>query len=131
LNAFVWKGEVEVFNIRGHPQARRAYAWAHLSGDKDDEKRYVTVLELPPVKSPETAVRAAIMSEIKNAREERFGVIHTIILSGPCRIFESESNRTIPQVNSAFRITRIIFDSAFWYGGKCTRGERNGKRREG
>lgn len=66
----VWQGEVEVFKIRGHPKARRAFAWAHLSGDADQEKRFVAVLELPPVVSPETAVRAAIMQEIKSAREE-------------------------------------------------------------
>ena len=66
----VRKGEVEVFNIRGHPKVKRAYAWAHVSGAKDDERRFVAVLELPPVVSPETAVRAAIMSEIKSVREE-------------------------------------------------------------
>lgn len=66
----VWQGEVEVFNIRGHPKARRAYAWAHLAGENDESKRYVAVLELPPVVSAETAVRAAIMQEIKSAREE-------------------------------------------------------------
>ncbi|MGH9927964.1 MAG: hypothetical protein ACREA9_01920, partial [Pyrinomonadaceae bacterium] len=61
----IWQGEVEVFNIRGHPKARRAYAWAHANGKDDKGKRYVAVLELPPVTSPETAVRAAIMAEIK------------------------------------------------------------------
>lgn len=66
----VWKGEVEVFNIRGHPKAKRAYAWAHASGKKDQGKRYVAVLELPPVTSPESAVRAGILQEIKSAREE-------------------------------------------------------------
>lgn len=66
----VWQGRVEVFNIRGHPQAKRAYAWAHASGKDDKGKRFVAVLELPPVQSPETAVKAAIMAEIKSAREE-------------------------------------------------------------
>ncbi|MEK6407553.1 MAG: hypothetical protein AABN34_11365 [Acidobacteriota bacterium] len=66
----VWDGDVEVFDIRGHPKARRAYAWAHATGEDDKCKRYVAVLELPPVKSPQTAVQAAIMQEIKSAREE-------------------------------------------------------------
>jgi hypothetical protein len=66
----VWRGEVQVFDIRGHPKAKRAYAWAHASGKDDKGKRYVAVLDLPPVTSPETAVRAAIMQEIKSAREE-------------------------------------------------------------
>lgn len=66
----VWEGEVEVFNIRGHPKAKRAYAWAHASGEDDKGKRYVAVLEIPPVDSAETAVRAAIINE---ARERRKG----------------------------------------------------------
>jgi hypothetical protein len=66
--ATVWEGEVEVFNIRGHPKAKRAYAWAH---ETDRGKRFVAVLELPPVVSPATAVRAAIVSESKaNAKKE-------------------------------------------------------------
>jgi len=66
----VWQGDVEVFSIRGHPQAQRAYAWAHATGKNDQDRRFVAVLELPPVNSPLTAVRAAIMSEIKDAREK-------------------------------------------------------------
>jgi hypothetical protein len=66
----VWDGTVEVFQIRGHPKAKRAYAWAHASGKDDQRKRFVAVLELPPVTSAQTAVRAAVMSEIKDAREK-------------------------------------------------------------
>jgi hypothetical protein len=64
----VWQGEVEVFNIRGHPKARRCYAWAHSEGEDDRGKRYVAVLELPPVESARTAVRAAIVSEAKSRK---------------------------------------------------------------
>ena len=69
----VWQGEVEVFQIRGHPKAKRAYAWSHMAGKSDKETTYVAVLELPSVTSPETAVKAAIMAEIKNAREKEKG----------------------------------------------------------
>jgi|ERR1051325_7314609 hypothetical protein len=58
----VWQGEVEVFNIRGHPKAKRAYAWSH---ETDKGKRYVAVLELPPVDSACAAVRAAIVEEAR------------------------------------------------------------------
>ena len=58
----VWEGAVEVFNVRGHPTAKRAYAWAH---ETDKGKRYVAVLELPPVNSAQAAVRAAIVEEAK------------------------------------------------------------------
>lgn len=66
----VWQGDVEVFNVRGHPRAKRAYAWAHATGKNDKDKRYVAVLELPPVDSPQTAVRAAIVQEVRDAREK-------------------------------------------------------------
>jgi len=55
----VWDGVVEVFDLTGHPKAKRAYGWSYPDGDQE---RFVTVLELPPVKSPQTAVRAAIVS---------------------------------------------------------------------
>jgi hypothetical protein len=64
----VWEGEVEVFNIRGHPKARRCYAWAHATGEDDKGKRYVAVLELPPVVSAQTAVRAAIIDEARKQK---------------------------------------------------------------
>ena len=69
----VWQGEVEVFETRDHPKAKRIYAWGHVTGDNDQARRYITVLELPPVDSPQTAVRAGVVSEIKNAREKKKG----------------------------------------------------------
>jgi hypothetical protein len=66
----IWQGEVEVFNVR-HRQAKRAYAWAHDDVEEGKGKKFVAVLELPPVNSPQTAVKAAIMSEIKNARKKQ------------------------------------------------------------
>jgi hypothetical protein len=65
----VWEGEVEVFDIRGHPKAKRCYGWGYSTDD--DQRQYVAVLELPPVTSPQTAVKAAVVSEIKNAREKK------------------------------------------------------------
>ena len=60
----VWDGIVEIFDLSGHPNASRAYAWAH---DTDDPKkrRHVTVLHLQPIKSAEDAVRAAIAEEYR------------------------------------------------------------------
>ncbi len=64
----VWAGEVEVFNIRGHPKATRCYAWAHATGEDDKGKRYVAVLELSPVDSAQAAVRAAIVDEARKQK---------------------------------------------------------------
>jgi hypothetical protein len=61
----VWQGDVEVFDLNGHPKAKRAYAWAHLDGKKDEQTRFVAVLEIPPVESAITAVRASIMADSK------------------------------------------------------------------
>lgn len=58
----VWQGDVEVFDLMEHPKAKRAYAWANLDGDTT---HFVTVLEVPPVKSPEDAVKASIIAEAK------------------------------------------------------------------
>jgi hypothetical protein len=69
----VWQGEVEVFETTNHPKAKRIYGWGHVSGDDDQGRRYVTVLELPPVTSPETAVKAGIMQEIRSARQKTKG----------------------------------------------------------
>lgn len=60
----VWRGEVAIFEVYGHPQAKRAYTWSDTVGDKDT--RYIVVLEIPPVRCPETAVQAAIAAQIVN-----------------------------------------------------------------
>ena len=64
----VWKGEVEVFDLQGHPKAKRAYGWSHPEGQDDKGERFVTVLEIPPVISPETAVRVSIVKDAKGIK---------------------------------------------------------------
>jgi hypothetical protein len=57
-----WEGKVEVFLVE-HPRAEKCYAWGH-----HDEKggwEITTVLEIPPVISAETAVRASIVAHHK------------------------------------------------------------------
>jgi hypothetical protein len=62
----LWNGDVEVFDLIGHPKAKRAYGWSHPDGDDNKTERFVTVLEIPPVTSPETAVKISIYSDIKH-----------------------------------------------------------------
>lgn len=59
-----WSGFVEVFDIAGHATAKRCYAWRYLDGT---QWRYTTVLAMPPVDSPEAAVKVAVA---KHAREQ-------------------------------------------------------------
>ena len=61
----IWSGTVEVFDLTRHPKAKRAYAWSHLADHKDERTRFVAVLELPPVVSPETAVKTSIAADAK------------------------------------------------------------------
>ena len=64
----VWQGEVEVFDLNGHPKAKRAYGWSHRHGQNDEGERFVTVLEIPPVESPVTAVRVSIVADAKKRK---------------------------------------------------------------
>jgi hypothetical protein len=52
----VWEGIVEVFDLKGHPTAFRAYAWS--------------VLHQHPIKSAQDAVKAAIVQEYRNLATE-------------------------------------------------------------
>ena len=61
----VWDGVVEVFILSGHPKTNIAYAWSHDTDNPRHPKRHVTVLHIPTVVSPETAVRAAIVQEYR------------------------------------------------------------------
>lgn len=65
----VWSGIVEVFRITGHPKAKQCYAWSHLDGKKDEQERFIAVLEILPIDSPQAAVKAAVVSEIKNRKQ--------------------------------------------------------------
>jgi hypothetical protein len=62
----IWGGVVEVFDLSGHPETNRVYAWMHDTDDPANPKRRVTVLHIPPVTSPQAAVRAVIVQELKD-----------------------------------------------------------------
>jgi hypothetical protein len=32
----VWQGDVEVFDLTGHPKAKRCYGWSHREGPNDE-----------------------------------------------------------------------------------------------
>ena len=56
----VWDGVVEAFLLVGHEEAERCYAWSCMEGG---ERRYIAILEVPPVSSPESAVRKAMADD--------------------------------------------------------------------
>ena len=56
----VWNGAVSVFDLTGHPLAKRAYAWSEPV--EGSSKRHVyAVLHVAPVDSPLAAVKASIV----------------------------------------------------------------------
>jgi hypothetical protein len=57
-----WEGEVEIFSLR-NCKAKRCYTWGYPKEGGGWE--ITTVLELPPVVSPHTAVKAAIIAKAK------------------------------------------------------------------
>jgi hypothetical protein len=75
----VWQGDVEVFDLTGHPKAKRAYAWSHLDGKQDERTRFVAVLEIPPVESAETAVRVQILKDVRSSKKDH---LTQVLLSG-------------------------------------------------
>lgn len=56
----IWEGVVDSFRLIGHPKAKRAHGWPFKTDS--GETLYATILEIPPVDSPETAVKVAIAS---------------------------------------------------------------------
>lgn len=67
----VWEGIVEVFELKNHPKAEKAYAWAYET-DNPKRPKHVTVLHTGPITSSLLAVRAAIVEEFRQngAKEE-------------------------------------------------------------
>jgi hypothetical protein len=63
----VWEGVVRVFDLEGHPNAARAYAWSSPI-ESSSKRRFFAVLHLGGIRSPQDAVRAAIVAEHR-ARE--------------------------------------------------------------
>lgn len=61
--AIVWEGEVQVFELRGHPRASRAYAWSHAT--EGTKRRFYVVLHDGPIDSPVRAVRASIVADAR------------------------------------------------------------------
>lgn len=53
----VWDGFVKVFDLSGHAEAECCYAWTERV---EGRLQITTILSLPPIDSPESAVRAVL-----------------------------------------------------------------------
>ena len=57
-----WKGVVEVFDLLSHPKARRCYGWTY-----GEPEEFITILELPPVDSAQSAVKVGVAYQANRA----------------------------------------------------------------
>jgi len=64
--AQVWSGEIQVFELVGHPKATRCYAWSEAAAGT--RRRFFAALHLPPVDSPVAAVRVSIVADAQKVR---------------------------------------------------------------
>jgi len=57
--------EIRSPKCEGEWKAKRCYGWSNPEGPDDKGGRFVAVLEIPPVVSPETAVKVSIVADLK------------------------------------------------------------------
>lgn len=55
-----WDGLVRVFKLINHSKAKYCYAWSYREGS---EIKYAAMLDIPPVNSSQSAVKAAKASK--------------------------------------------------------------------
>jgi len=54
----LWKGKVEVYQLKNHPQAKMAFGWGYMNAQKKIE--YIVVIGIPPLDTPLAAVKAFV-----------------------------------------------------------------------
>lgn len=59
----VWQGDVEVFDLTGHPKAKVCYGWSF-----GEPEEFITILELPPVDSAQSAVKVGVAYQVKRGK---------------------------------------------------------------
>jgi hypothetical protein len=59
-----WRGDVEVYDLDGHPKAKRCYGWTY-----GEPEEFITIFELPPVTDAQSAVKVGVAYQIKKARK--------------------------------------------------------------
>jgi hypothetical protein len=59
----VWRGDIEVFELIGHPKASRVYAWSEAT--TGTKRRFFVVLHVPPVASATDAIRASLLADVQ------------------------------------------------------------------
>ncbi len=55
-----WHGNVEIFRLEGHAEAHLAFGWWFVN--KQSKTEYITVMGVPPLDTPLSAVKAFVAS---------------------------------------------------------------------
>jgi hypothetical protein len=64
-NQIVWEGVAESFALTGHPKPKRCSIWSYQNNGKT---QYAVTMEIPPVESPQAAVKVAIAAEVRGKK---------------------------------------------------------------
>ncbi len=67
--ATVWEGAVKVYDLDGHPMAKRAYAWSYATDN--GKRRVIAILGVSPIDDAATAVRTAILAQVREAERAK------------------------------------------------------------
>lgn len=59
-----WEGDIYIFDLEEHPNAKIAYAWSSPIGA--GQRKFYAVLHIPPVESAQNAVRASIARDYRD-----------------------------------------------------------------
>lgn len=60
----VWQGDVECFDLAGHPKAKHCYSWSY-----GEPEEIIAILELPPIQNAQDAVKVGVAYQIRKARK--------------------------------------------------------------
>lgn len=63
-----WEGMVEVFDV-DHPDTDTCYAWSSPV-EGSERRKFYAVLKIPPVDSPEAAVRVSIVRDYRGEQNQ-------------------------------------------------------------
>ena len=66
----VWEGEVQVFEVKGHPTASRCYAWSYVVDEKSGKRKLFAVLHEGPVDCP---LNAYVLRLWRSTEKKRSG----------------------------------------------------------
>jgi IS1 family transposase len=86
----LWDGEVQVFDLAGHPSATRCYAWSYAT--EGERRQFVAVLHVPQVESPEQVLNALVEGVSVRATERMTDVSIPTVLALLVRVGEGCEN---------------------------------------